>query len=123
MKKIRLLFCVVVLVGLVFGLMAEHSMRRFTEGLYLSQIENEAGMAKSYARILKDPTLSSDQKLTLLSHLSDTHTSDLVDQMTLVFPAYHKEIPKVCKELSAESKAVIPTPSKNSSDLKVGTTN
>jgi hypothetical protein len=101
MKRFHLIICIVVFAILALALGAEYTMKQFEQDMYLKQIENEAGMARSYARILKNPTKTSEEKLRLLSQLSDTHISALTNQIALVFPAHHRELPEVWKELSA----------------------
>jgi hypothetical protein len=101
MKRIHLVICVIVFAIFALVLGSEYTMKQFEEGMYLKQIEIEAGMACSYARILKNPTQTSEEKLRLLSQLSDTHISALTNQIALVFPAHHRELPEVWKELSA----------------------
>jgi hypothetical protein len=123
MRKLRVVLYLAFVAGLMLSLLAEYSMKRFAEGLYLSQIENEAGMVRVYARILRNRSLSSDQKLTSLSNLNNIHISSVAGQMDLVFHAYHKNLPSVWDELSSYNKSAIFIPSTGASNLKAGTTN
>jgi hypothetical protein len=85
---------------------SQYYRTKVVEGLYLTQIQIDADMVNSYARIIANTNLDEKQKLVHIVQFNSVNANSVADQMDAVFKAYGRQVPVVCKQLKVIGGAV-----------------
>lgn len=112
MKKLFIGVTLLCVLLLSLALIRECLSANVTNGLYLQAIENEAGWAYSYGRVLNDTNLSSDEKLHKLRLVNESEIPPLSAQLDS-FSTFGRKVPDVREQLSQIEKGTAATGAEN----------